>query len=55
MYGKQARDYIKYLDEEVKNSEEWCKRQACPPITSGTTIDSAKKIESFFRNYYNGK
>ncbi|MDC1302900.1 DegT/DnrJ/EryC1/StrS family aminotransferase [Pelagibacterales bacterium] len=46
---------IKYLDEEVKNSEEWCKRQACPPITSGTTIDSAKKIESFFRNYYNGK
>ncbi len=45
---------ILYEKNEVKNSEIWCPRQVCPPITSGTTKDQIKIIKEFIEDYFNG-
>jgi len=44
---------IRYEKNEVKNSEIWCSRQVCPPITSGTTVEQINIIKDFIEKYFN--
>ncbi len=39
---------IPHDPEELANTEEWCPRHVCPPITSGTTEEDARRIASAF-------
>jgi dTDP-4-amino-4,6-dideoxygalactose transaminase len=35
---------IRFDAAELKNTDEWCPRHVCPPITSGTTVEDAHRI-----------